>query len=301
MEIAKIKGNEKTRNFLNKIVAEQNILHSYLFLGKEGIGKKLIAKEFAKKILCLGNKGNDDCKSCICFESNNHPDFTIINEESEIIKINQVRELIEKVIEKPILSNKKVYIINDADKMTVESQNCLLKTLEEPQEYMVIILIAENENKILNTIKSRCTKIVFEKLSNKDIKELLQMENKNIELTENMYDLFDGSIKRAKEMVQKKDLYRELDKLLDKILEINKLDFYLNGKKICTKEEIQDILEYLIVRLYKLGLKDEIYLNGIDIIQNTINKLNSNCNFDMSTDNMLFKLWEEINENNNRS
>ena len=113
-----ILGNEKNRNFLDNIAKNENVLHSYLFLGKEGIGKKIIAKEFAKKILCFDSSGKDNCKSCISFESQNQPDFYILNEESDIIKIGDIRELIDKVIEKPIMSAKKVYIINDADKMT---------------------------------------------------------------------------------------------------------------------------------------------------------------------------------------
>lgn len=294
-------GNKKNRNFLDNLAKNNNILHSYLFVGKEGIGKKLIAKEFAKKILCFNKTATDECKSCTCYESNNHPDFSILNEESNVIKINDIRELIEKVIEKPILSEKKVYIINDADKMTKEAQNCLLKTLEEPQDYVVIILIAENENKILNTIKSRCTRILFENLTNSEIEELLKKENINIDINKNMYDLFGGSIGKAKKMIQKKELYDLVDNLLEHIETSDELEFFLEGKSIYIKEDIQDILEYFIVSLYNLKDKNINYLNGIDIVQDTINKLNSNCNFDMCIDNMLWKLWEDVNENYSRS
>ena len=80
----------------------------------------------------------------------------------------------EKVVEKPIISPKKVYIINDAELMTKEAQNCLLKTLEEPPEYVIIILIVSNESKLLNTVKSRCVKIEFSKLTNEEINNYLQ-------------------------------------------------------------------------------------------------------------------------------
>lgn len=187
---SKIKGNIKNREQLEKVVENNNILHSYLFLGKEGIGKKEIAKEFAKKILCLTKEKKCNCKSCICFETQNHPDIQVINEESETIKISTIREMIQTVYEKPILSEKKIYIINDSDKMTKEAQNSLLKTLEEPPEYIIIILIASNSDMILNTIKSRCTKIVFEKLKNEEIKEILQEKNIDINISENIYELF---------------------------------------------------------------------------------------------------------------
>ena len=93
----------------------------------------------------------------------------IDSEDGKSIKIEQIRYMQEKIAEKPIASNKKVYIINNSDTMTKEAQNCLLKTLEEPPEYAVIILVLANENNMLNTIKSRCTKIMFNPLSKEEI------------------------------------------------------------------------------------------------------------------------------------
>ena len=90
-------------------------------------------------------------------------------EDGKSIKIEQIRYMQEKIAEKPIASNKKVYIINNSDTMTKEAQNCLLKTLEEPPEYAVIILVLANENNMLYTIKSRCTKIMFNPLSKEEI------------------------------------------------------------------------------------------------------------------------------------
>lgn len=296
-----IKGNEATRNELKRIVQNNNVLHSYLFLGKEGIGKKEIAKEFARQILCLTKEDNCSCKSCICFDSQNHPDIKLINEEGETIKINTVREMIQTVYEKPILSNKKIYIINDCDKMTKEAQNSLLKTLEEPPEYIVMILIASNSDMILNTIKSRCTKIVFDKLKENEIREILSdIEFKNTEISKNMYDFFDGSIGKALQILEKKEQYENLENFVSKIKDSSKLDFITMNKETFTKEEVNGLLEYCIVLLFNLGKKEKniSYLNSVKIIQETKTRLNSNSNFDMSIDNMLFKLWEEVNENN---
>lgn len=78
----------------------------------------------------------------------------------------------EKILEKPIVSSKKVYVINDADLMTKEAQNCLLKTLEEPPEFVIIILVLANESKILNTVKSRCMRIFFSKLKDEELKNM---------------------------------------------------------------------------------------------------------------------------------
>ena len=123
-------GNEKIKEILTNSVKINKISHSYLFIGTEGIGKMLIAKEFAKMILCTDeNKYCGKCKSCIEFDTNNNPDFKIIEPEGNSLKIEQIREFQNKVSEKPIISNKKVYIINDSDKMTRRSSKLIIKDI----------------------------------------------------------------------------------------------------------------------------------------------------------------------------
>lgn len=116
-------GNEKNKQILEKSIELRKVSHSYIFLGIEGIGKKIIAKEFAKKILCLEKQDKCKCKSCIEFDTNNNPDFLLIEPNDGKVKIEQIREMQRKVAEKPIISKQKVYIINDAETMTVEAQN----------------------------------------------------------------------------------------------------------------------------------------------------------------------------------
>ncbi len=172
-----IVGNEKNKELLKNIIDTNNIAHSYMFVGKDSIGKLLFAKEFAKAILCLSQeKPCDKCKSCIEFKTYNNPDFSILEPESNSIKIDEIRELTKKIYEKPVVSTKKVYIINDSEYMTKEAQNSLLKTLEEPPEYVTIILIVSNENLFLPTIKSRCIKVTFNKLTNEELEYILKKE-----------------------------------------------------------------------------------------------------------------------------
>ena len=124
----KIIGNEKIKELLEKTIKNNTVSHSYMFIGTQGIGKKEIAKEFAKMILCLNEKKYcDECKSCIEFNSGNHPDFKIIEPEGNTLKIDQIREFQRKVSEKPVTSSKKVYIINDSDKMTRRSTKLFIK------------------------------------------------------------------------------------------------------------------------------------------------------------------------------
>jgi len=191
-------GNEKNKELLKNIIDTNNIAHSYMFIGKDSIGKLLFAKEFAKAILCTAEeKPCNKCKSCIEFDTYNNPDFSILDPEGTSIKIEQIRELIKKIYEKPVVSNRKVYIINDSNYMTKEAQNSLLKTLEEPPEYVTIILITSNENSFLPTIKSRCTKISFNRLTNIELVEVLEKEYKYSNIPEITFKIAERKCKKS--------------------------------------------------------------------------------------------------------
>ena len=208
-------GNEKNKNILERTIELNKISHSYIFWGTEGIGKKVIAKEFSKKILCLQDHNNNcDCKSCIEFDSNNNPDFQLLEPNDGKIKIEQIREMQRKVAEKPIISDKKVYVIDNADTMTTEAQNCLLKTLEEPPEYITIILICSNEDNLLSTIKSRCTRMHFEPINDEEVKKYINLEFPEQQISENIIKLAQGSIGKALKLNEKKDIYENIEKIL---------------------------------------------------------------------------------------
>lgn len=191
-------GNERNKELLKNIIDTNNIAHSYMFVGKDSIGKLLFAKEFAKAILCISKeKTCNRCKSCIEFDTNNNPDFNILEPEGNSIKIDQIRELTKKVYEKPVVSSKKVYIINDSEAMTKEAQNSLLKTLEEPPEYVTIILITSNENLFLPTIKSRCTKISFDRLTNEELANVLEKDYQYSDIPEITFKIAERKRKKS--------------------------------------------------------------------------------------------------------
>ena len=303
MNFDKIIGNDKIKDLLEKTIQGNNLVHSYMFVGNNGIGKKLFATEFAKMILCLSDKkACNECSSCIKFNSNNHPDFILLNsEDGKNIKINQIRLLQEQISEKPIVSNHKVYIINDSDLMTVEAQNCLLKTLEEPPEYAVIILVLSNESKLLNTIKSRCTKIVFNKLSNSDLQQYA--ENNNISFSQNMLDTCEGSISKLIDLQNNVEYYSNLDNIIKDLSFKDIIDIWNESDILYkSKDNISVLLDYLnVVFLNNLrNTNERKYINGIQIIEMTKKRLASNANYDMCIDNLLLQLWEEFNESNDR-
>ena len=291
----KIIGNDNIKQQLKKSIENNQISHSYLFIGIEGIGKKLLATEFAKAILCLGdNKYCNNCKSCIEFDGNNNPDFLYIEPDGNSLKIEQIREMQKKVQEKPIISNKKVYIINDADKMTLEAQNSLLKTLEEPPEFATIILIGTNENAFLATIKSRCMIIHFNQIA--DNKMIEYLNSQGIEnITKNMLELFQGSIGKALELKDKQDEYLKIEKMIENISNYDLIDVTKNAEILYqTKDEIMEMLDYINIILLRLSKNNVKYTNCIKIVENTKKRLRQNSNYDMCIDNMLFNIWEEI-------
>lgn len=310
MNFNEILGNNKIKQDLQEIIDNNTIPHSYMFVGIDGIGKKLIAKEFARKILCL-NKQNQNCAtcdSCIKFNSGNNPDFLEIFPDGNSIKIAQMREMQEKVYQKPIVSDKKVFIIDQVEKMTEEAQNSLLKTLEEPPEYMVIILITSNENKLLNTVKSRCIRINFTGLSKQDITKYAGAHQINI-ASQNLLEMCGGSIGKLEKINENIDDYNSLELATNKLIDgkLKNVVEEMNCFNILyeSKEIIQDLLDYMTVLIYLHISKEKDYrqkfLNTIKLIKETKQRLNSNTNYDMSIDNLLFKIWEEFNENNSRS
>ena len=304
MSFENIFGNDEIKNLLETSIKSGNLVHSYMFVGNSGIGKKLFATEFAKIILCENNdEACDTCSSCVKFNSGNHPDFTIIDsEDGKNIKIEQVRNLQEQIAEKPIISNKKVYIINNSDLMTTEAQNCLLKTLEEPPEYAVLILVLSNESKLLNTIKSRCTKISFKNLSKEELSNYAKLNN--MQISENMLDICDGSISKLLSLGKNTEFYNNIDKTMDDLASKDIVEVW-NGAEFLykAKEDILEALDYFnIVLLKKLKHTNEPkYINAVNTVELTKKRLNTNANYDMCIDNLLLKIWEAFHESNSRS
>lgn len=310
MSFENIIGNDKIKQELQETVKNNAISHSYMFVGQEGIGKKLFAKELAKMELCLkDNKACNQCGSCIKFNSENNPDFVLLEPDGNSIKISQIREMQENVYKKPIISNKKVFIIDDSDKMTEEAQNSLLKTLEEPPGYITIILITSNENKLLNTIKSRCLKINFNNIDTKDILEYISKRKMMENPSNSLLTMCNGSIGKLIKINQNLEEYSEIEKNTNDLIngKIKNIVKMLNqfGILYRSKEIVTDLLDYMIVITYEYISDNKDYrkkfLNLIEIIENTKLRLMSNTNYDMCIDDLLLKMWEEIDENYSRS
>ena len=289
-------GNEKIKNELINTINLNKCSHSYLFVGTSGIGKKLIAREFAKMILCEGeHKYCNKCKSCIEFDSKNNPDFQEIIPDGANVKIDQIRQMQSKVFESPIISRNKVYIIDDADLMTKEAQNCLLKTLEEPPEFVTIILIGSNESNFLSTIKSRCIILNFEDIESNSIMNFMKENFPKDNISENIIDAANGSIGKAILLKDKQELYASIDKIFNNIENLNLIDT-LNTADIIYKsqEDKYDILEYINIILFQKLKYNTNYINTISIVEDAKKRLKANSNYNMTIDNLIMTIWEEI-------
>lgn len=285
-------GNKTQRDNLKKIIQTRNIGHAYMFVGPDGIGKSLIAREFAKAILCENPTDSycGECECCNIFE--NSPDFIFISDTEDVIKVGEIRSLSENIVLKPVKSNRRVFIINNADKMNESAQNALLKILEEPPAYATIILILSNKEKILRTIKSRCLEINFSKLTIEEIKQYYEGQD----ISESLFQYARGSIGKLEKIKNSKYIENviELEKALNyqDLLEMNRALTKIKENKTI-KEEIQDILELLIVKLNS-ELKENYAkkIAQIEIIEECRKNLKRNANFDITLDYMMVKLWE---------
>lgn len=178
MSFKDIKGQDRAVSFLIGSIESDRISHAYIFYGPSGVGKRLVALNFAKAVNCRSDslaRPCDTCVSCRKIDSSNHPDIMVMKPEKEggAISIDDVRALIKDASLKPYEAKKKFYIIDEADGMKEEASNAFLKTLEEPPSGSVFILIAETLRKLLPTIVSRSQTVKFFPLRIDEVKDIL--------------------------------------------------------------------------------------------------------------------------------
>ena len=259
MSFNDIIGQERAIKILTKSLKKNKVSSSYIFVGSEGTGKKLTAIEFAKAVNCLNlskdSEACEDCQSCSEISKQCSPDLKIIEPIKNSIKIEQIREMRKEIGLKPFKNKKKIYIIDKAEKMTLEASNCLLKTIEEPPYYAIIILICSRIDPILPTIVSRCQIINFGLITSIKIKELSLSKIKNIEKekAEIISKLAQGSIGKAFKLLTDKEYFIRRETLLNYLSTIvpgkYSNDFFEKVEKIILEiDKIEEILE--IIKLW---------------------------------------------------
>lgn len=173
----RVVGHGDIIQHLKNAIREDKVSHAYIFGGEDGAGKRLLASLFAMDLLCKEGDGEPcmHCASCRKAISGNHPDILYITHDNpNSIGVDELREqLVDTIDIRPYESSRKVYICDDADKMTVQAQNAILKSIEEPPSYAVILLLSENPEALLPTIRSRCVTLQLKPVGDALIKEYL--------------------------------------------------------------------------------------------------------------------------------
>ena len=227
-----ILGNEKIRHHLRESIIKQSISHSYILAGDNGIGKSKIAREFAMELICEKHTGCGECPACRQFLADAYPDFFYMDADGkESIGIDRIREnIVNDVSIRPYHGKAKIYIIDEADKMTVGAQNALLKTIEEPPEYVVILLLVRNMSLLLETIRSRCIKLLLSAVSNDRIKSWLVEKGTSEDVATVVASYSNGAPGIAKAMAESEDfavIYNQNVEFLKKISEASINDILL--------------------------------------------------------------------------
>ncbi len=293
-----IVGHQRQWRFLQQGFRNSRVSHAYLFSGIDSIGKKTLAIEFVKLLNCkapeVEKRPCDVCASCEMINRAIYPDLFYVKPElnkgaKEEIRIAKIRELLEKLSLKPIFAEYKSAIIDSAHLMNRQTQNCILKTLEEPKGKTVIILVTGNKEALLNTILSRVQEIKFFPAPKAEIKKFLKKQ-KHISQTQiqEIMDLSMGRVGKALEYLQDPAGLSAENARVDKFIEL--LDADINARfsyiESLSKGPFEDSLkswlrysrEHLLVHLGKEGeIKFRKIIKGLEktiylLSQTNINK-----------------------------
>ncbi|MCM1123058.1 MAG: DNA polymerase III subunit delta [Eubacterium sp.] len=320
-------GQEQLKEHLQNAISTNKVSHAYIIHGERNSGKEFIARIFSMALQCEkgGVEPCGECHSCKQALSHNQPDIIYISHEKpNTISVEDIRTQINGDIDiKPYSSPRKIYIMNEGEKMTVQAQNALLKTLEEPPEYAVILILTTNVDELLPTILSRCVVLNMKPVTDAQVKKFLMEELGVPDYKANICVAFArGNIGKAKLLASSEEFEKVKDEAITLAKYIN--DMEINEivkaiKKISEyKFDVNDYLDilsvwYRDVLLFKatkdinsLIFKEEIQqimkvsdrstYEGIETIVNALQqakrRLEANVNFDLTMELLLMTIKE---------
>ncbi|MBD5541854.1 MAG: DNA polymerase III subunit delta' [Lachnospiraceae bacterium] len=319
-------GQEQIVEHLKSAIKTQKISHAYILQGERSSGKEFIAKVFAAALQCEKQEGEpcEECRSCKQAASGNQPDIIkVTHEKPNTIGVEDIRKVTGDIAIKPYSSSRKIYIINEAEKMTVQAQNALLKTLEEPPAYAVILLLTTNVDTLLPTIQSRCVLLTMKPVNDEAVKKFLMKDLMIPEYKADVCVAFArGNVGKAKALASSEEfdnIKSDAVTLLKYIRDMEINEIVLAIKKIAEyKFDINDYLDilsvwYRDVLLFKatndvnhLIFKDEIqYIKKtadqsayegieeiLDALEKAKSRLKANVNFDLTMELLLLTIKE---------
>lgn len=254
---ADIVGHEQIIRHLKSAVSMNKISHAYIFNGPDRSGKRMLAEAFAEALLCLenGSEGCHQCRSCKQALNRNHPDIIYVSHEKpNTISVGDIRQQLNGTIDvKPYNaeSRYKVYIVDEAEKMNEQAQNALLKTLEEPPAYAVILLLTTNADGFLQTIRSRCVTLELTAVADEKIHSLLMRKYQVVDYKAEVCVAFaQGNVGRAIMLAGSQEFNELKDatiKLVRKIADIELEDVMTEVKAIEEFNQAQDFFDLLML------------------------------------------------------
>lgn len=262
-----ILGHAQQKKFLQRYLNAQERPHALLFIGAEGLGKKQLALEFAKTLLCANHSGSDNCEACRLMNlvdgNLSHPDFLCVQREQDEkngrykdISKEQILGLIGKSAFAPVMSSTKVCLIEDADRMTPVAANSFLKLLEEPPAGWVIILLAADESKLLTTILSRVVCLRFQPVPVEQVQKLLEAKGIYVQQATVLARISEGSIGTALNLAEQEvfELRQQALAFLE-ALPLHTPMNYLAGR-IWQQKNFERPQALLLTKLWQLLLRD---------------------------------------------
>lgn len=218
---AKVIGQVPIKEHIKKSLQTGKISHAYIFYGEKGSGKKTLADLFARALQCEagGDEPCNQCTSCKQALHHNQPDIIYVqHEKPNVIGVDEIRKQVNNDVGiKPYSSEHKIYIIDEAEKMNVQAQNALLKTLEEPPAYTVIMLLTTNLEALLQTIRSRCVTLTLKPVADVELQKYLMREEQVPDYKASICAAFArGNVGRARELV----VSPEFDELKEETMQL---------------------------------------------------------------------------------
>lgn len=326
-EVRNIVGHTDIVEYIKNAVSQNKVSHAYILNGEKGSGKKMLAKLFANTLECEagGPEPCYECHACKQIASGNHPDIIFVtHEKPNTISVDDVRRQVNEDIQiKPYSGKYKIYVIADADLMTVQAQNAILKTIEEPPAYAVILLLTENADSLLQTIRSRCVMLKLRNVRDALVKKYLMEQCQIPDYKADVCTAFaQGNVGRAVMLASSEHFNEIKDEALHLLKNVDnmELDALIEAVKRVSayKIEITDYLDFLMiwyrdVLIYKatknidrLIFGDQLeYIKerarkssyeGIEIILNALEKaktrIKANVNFDLVMELLLLTIKE---------
>lgn len=322
-----IVGHEQIIEHLKTAIEMGKVSHAYILNGPDLSGKMMIAEAFARALLCEKQDpdGCGECRSCRQSDDRNNPDIIYVKHDKlNTISVDDIRtQLNNDIVIKPYSNQYKIYIVDEAEKMNQQAQNALLKTIEEPPAYAVIMLLTTNADSFLQTIRSRCITLNLKSVKNDVIKSYLMTEKKIPDYQADVCAAFaQGVVGKAIKLASSDDFNELKESALSLIKRLDDIDLYEMGEAIKQisdyKLQVQDYFDLITVWyrdvLYMkatndvngLIFKDEVYdikkqaskhsYHGIETIIEALDKaklrINANVNFDLVIELLLMTIKE---------